>query len=707
MLAIYKRELKSYFTTMIGYVFVAVTLFLIGIFFFAYNLYQERPYFSYTIQACTLVLIVTVPFLTMRLLSEERKTKTDQLILTSPVSVFSIVMGKFLAAFTVFVIPCLISCIYPLILRRFGTVPMSESYVSILGFILYGAACISIGMFFSSIVENQIIAAIITFFALFLGFMMASFASLITSKDGFVTTLFGLFDISTPLNYMTNGVIDITSMIYYCTLTVLFVFLTVQSIEKRRYTITKKNFTKCAFNIIGIVVAIAVYVAINIFVGKIPEKYTSIDCSYSGIFSLTQQTKEYLASLESDVNLYVLCAREDYDDYVIKTLDNYESESKHVKVEYIDPMVYPRFYLKYTDTMPSAGSIIAEGIVNTMIIDYSNMYEFDYSNYYYTGSPEMTGFDGEGQINSAIDYVSNGNMPTVFIIEGHGESDLGEEYYKTFDKANVQYGIVNLMDCEVIPSEVSGIIINGAVNDISSDDLRKLTDYLDNGGKMMITLALTENKQDNLEELLDYMEIKEIKGLVVENNPNYYYYYPNYLRPDVATIQYTDGLPNYAIIPDALALMIGNEDSYVSYEPFLVTTEDAFIKFNYMDSMVFNEKEGDYEGPFTVGVEARRQVSGDDGIITNPLMIVFSSSGMFTTEMDEYVSNTNLIMFSNIVSSFVDKGVGVAVPSKMFSLPYLTITSGSRNVLSVITIFLIPVGVIAYGIFVCMKRRRY
>lgn len=167
MLAIYKRELKSYFRSFIGLLFIAVTLFFVSLYFTVNNLLYGYPYFSYAIGGVIFVFLITVPILSMRIMAEERRSKTDQLILTAPVSVGGIIFGKFLALMTIFAIPTAITCVYPLIMRCFGNVPMGEAYLSILGFFLYGMTAIAIGVLISSLTESQVIAAVISFIVLF------------------------------------------------------------------------------------------------------------------------------------------------------------------------------------------------------------------------------------------------------------------------------------------------------------------------------------------------------------------------------------------------------------------------------------------------------------------------------------------------------------------------------------------------------------
>lgn len=192
MTAIYKRELKSYMTSMIGYLFIFFVLILTGIYFSAYQLSAAYPKFEYTLSSLTFVFLIGVPILSMRVLAEERKQKTDQLLLTAPVTVLDIVLGKYLALVTVFAVPVLIMCTYPLIMSKFGIVSFGSAYTGILGFFLLGCANLAIGVFISSITESQVIAAVLTFVILFAFFMMNGISSFFSESSLSTCVTFGL-----------------------------------------------------------------------------------------------------------------------------------------------------------------------------------------------------------------------------------------------------------------------------------------------------------------------------------------------------------------------------------------------------------------------------------------------------------------------------------------------------------------------------------
>jgi ABC-2 type transport system permease protein len=287
MLAIYRKELKNYFINMTGYIFIGFMLVVTGIFTTLINLISTYPSFENVLSNITIVFLLIIPILTMRSVAEERHSKTDQLLYSLPVSVTQVVLAKYLAMFTVFLIPVGIIALYPLILSIFGTVYLGTAYGALLGFTLLGGVLIAIGMFMSSLTESQVIAAVTSFGVIFAMYLMSAIASLIPGgamasliSFGIVVLIFAavvysltknstvagitaasgafvlaaiyfinssIFDglFAKVLNWLsvfdrfstfTTGLFDLTSVVYYATLIVLFVFATVQSVEKRRWS---------------------------------------------------------------------------------------------------------------------------------------------------------------------------------------------------------------------------------------------------------------------------------------------------------------------------------------------------------------------------------------------------------------------------------------------------------------------------------------
>ena len=288
MLAIYKREFKSYFQSMIGCVFVAFLVAFTGIYFTAYNLNAGYPYFSYTLSGSLIVFIVGIPLITMRSFAEERKNKTDQLLLTAPVSLTKIVLGKYLAMISVVAIPNLIFCLFPLLIKMNGTAYLKTDYISIGVFFLLGCVYVAIGIFMSALTESQMIAFITTFGLLLvlylwngiIGFLPSSaigsligliiiltiivayvyhmtenwmlsavlevigiVASVVTYIvksslfENLLTKILGKLALADVFTDTTNNhIVDITGIVLYLSVIAIFIVLTIQAIQKRRWS---------------------------------------------------------------------------------------------------------------------------------------------------------------------------------------------------------------------------------------------------------------------------------------------------------------------------------------------------------------------------------------------------------------------------------------------------------------------------------------
>lgn len=234
MTAIYKREVKSYFDSMIGYVFIAFVALFVGIYFFVYNLNSGYPYFSVTVSALLIILAFGVPVLTMKSFADERRTKTDQLLITAPVNVWEIVVGKYLSMVTVLLVPILLCVVCPIIIKLSGHGFLLADYTSLVMLFLAGSVFIAIGMFISSLTESQVIAAVGTFGAMILIILWPGLTSMMPTAIKAVLTKLDVISIFNSV--ADNHMLDLSGIILYVSLIGLFLFFTRQSIEKRRWS---------------------------------------------------------------------------------------------------------------------------------------------------------------------------------------------------------------------------------------------------------------------------------------------------------------------------------------------------------------------------------------------------------------------------------------------------------------------------------------
>lgn len=233
MFAIFKRELKTYFTSPLGYVFLAIFYAFSGLFFYIFSLSVGSTDISSVFLMMFIVLMVFVPLLTMRLLSEDKKQKTDQLILTAPVSLLSIVMGKFLAAYAIFAIGVAVMPVYGFVMSTFATVSWLPIWGNTVGLLLLGGIFVSIGLFISSLTENQMIAAIGGFFINLMILLMNTLKSAL--PNGFLQDVLSSISVYSRYSEITNGIFSLSSLIFFVSVIFIFLFLTVRVLEKRRW----------------------------------------------------------------------------------------------------------------------------------------------------------------------------------------------------------------------------------------------------------------------------------------------------------------------------------------------------------------------------------------------------------------------------------------------------------------------------------------
>lgn len=286
MTAIYKKELRSYFSSVLGWLFIAFMILLTAIFFVVYNLAGGYANVEYALGDVTFIFLIIVPVLTMRIMAEEQRQKTDQLLYTAPVRVTEIVLGKYLALLTILALPMLVVCAYPMILRLYGDIQPGTAYTAILGFFLLGAAELAIGLFLSSLTESPVLAAVMAFGVLLLSYFSSSLIGFIPKSPvltyvivalliaavlglfyfmtknylvplvlgvileavlcalfvfkkelfGDLSGFLGILDCAARYDDFIRGLFDVKAVVYYLSVIGLFIFLTVQSVQKRRYS---------------------------------------------------------------------------------------------------------------------------------------------------------------------------------------------------------------------------------------------------------------------------------------------------------------------------------------------------------------------------------------------------------------------------------------------------------------------------------------
>ncbi|NSJ26782.1 GldG family protein [Blautia glucerasea] len=476
--------------------------------------------------------------------------------------------------------------------------------------------------------------------------------------------------------------------------------------SKEKMPLNKKYLRNGSYSTLLIVIFVAIVVVINMIVGKLPSKYTQIDISDQQLYSIGDETKKVLNNLDKDVTIYQIAQSGSEDETISNLLQKYADESKHVKVELKDPVVSPKFVSEYTSDQVSSNSLIVACGDRNKVVNYNDMYEstMDYNTYSY----QTTGFDGEGQITSAIAYVTTENLPVLYTLEGHGEKELDSTIKEDIEKANMEIKTLNLISEGSVPDDAACLLIDSPSSDISEDEKTALLDYLENGGKAMVFSDYTESTLSNFAAVLENYGVKAADGIVFEgDNQHYGMQMPYYLLPTVNSTDASSETASsgyYIIMPYAQGIQkLDDVRDTVTVEDILTTSDSAYSKTN-LQSETLEKEDGDVEGPFALGVSIKEDVG--DGKKTQ--IIYYSSSYIMDSQMNQLVSGGNEKLVTESLNSMVstEETTTVSIPSKSLEVSYLTISDYDASFWKICTIGLIPGIFLVAGFVIWFKRRK-
>ena len=476
--------------------------------------------------------------------------------------------------------------------------------------------------------------------------------------------------------------------------------------KKFKDTINKKYLKNGSYSSIMIVVFVAIIIVINMIVGNLPSKYTQLDISSEKLYTIGDETKAMLKDLDKDVIIYQIAQSGSEDETISNLLQRYADEYDHITVEQKDPVVNPKFISEYTSDNLSSNSLIIVCGDRNKVVNYNNIYEssLEYNTYSY----KTTGFDGEGQITSAIAYVTSENLPVMYTLEGHGEQDLDSTVKEDIEKANMEIKSLNLLTEESVPEDASCLLIDAPTTDISEDEKTALIEYLENGGKAMIFSDYTGQEMPNFDAVLENYGVNRVDGLVFEGDSQHYAaQMPYYLVPTINSTDITSDLVSsgyYILMPYAQGIQ-KSEDvrDTVTIESLLTTSDSAYSKTD-VNSGTLSKEDGDVDGPFDLGVSITETVDTDK----ETHIIYYSTSNLLQSQVNQMVSGGNEKLVMASLSALVDTedSTTVSIPSKSLEVSYLTLTAYDASFWKICVIGLIPGAFLLVGFMIWLKRRK-
>ena len=447
---------------------------------------------------------------------------------------------------------------------------------------------------------------------------------------------------------------------------------------------------------------IAAVVLLNLLVRAIPSKYTEFDLSEAGLYTLGDSSKQVARELSQDVTIYYLCETGNEDQIISKLLDKYAAESSHITWELKDPAVYPTFAAQYGAQEASSGSVILVSGDQNVVLDASDLYDYDYSDYYTAGTYSVT-FAGENEITSAIYRLTSGEQKHAYYTTNHGEQALTSSLTEALKAQNIDAQPLDLLT-GTIPEDCDLLIISNPASDFAADglvdEIAQLQAYLENGGKVLLTTSGYTETPD-LDAVMAQFGLAREPGLVVEGDAGHALYgYPYSLFPDYAAADESTALDGvnqstHVMLSVAQGITITETDD-VTAEPLLYTTEDAYSKQDFDASSSSAKEAGDTDGPFSLAVWARNDSTGAE-------VIWIGCPNMDNEQVYQSIPG-NLTFLQGCAASLV--GQSLLIDTKALEAAPITVPASASMTLGMVFVFVLPAAVLIAGAVEVLLRRR-
>ena len=462
-----------------------------------------------------------------------------------------------------------------------------------------------------------------------------------------------------------------------------------------------------------IAVVICIVVVINMIAGQLPENVRNIDISDNKIYEITKTSKKMLKKLDKEIDFTVYAEKKSTDERIKTFLKKYAALSNKINVEWVDPVQHPS---ALTDNNVESDTIVikCDDTGKSTTVAFSDILVADDYSYYTTGSSTASEFDGEGQLTSAVNYVTSSESGKIYYTTGHGEATFSNSVTDLLGKNNMEEEELNLMMKNEIPDDCDLLFINAPTSDLSETEKDTILSYMKKGGHVFIMLGDLEGDAPNLDAILKEYGMKRADGYIADMERsyqgNYYYIFPNV----TATGDLADGLSSGMVLlvnAHGLTLTDPSRDT-ISVQDFMTTSENAYAV----------TEDSQEKGSYVLGAVATESISSDGEAVasdtdeedssgdssddtTEARLTVVSASSMIDSQVTESFSSLeNLTLFMNAVSANFDGVENLAIAPKSLQVTYNTMQYAGP--ISILVIFGIPLIILIYGFTRWWKRRK-
>lgn len=445
-------------------------------------------------------------------------------------------------------------------------------------------------------------------------------------------------------------------------------------------------------------IVIAIVIVFNMIVNLIPENKRQFDISSTNIYEISSKSKKIINKVDHDVTFYVLAEKSSTDKRIKTFINKYASLSDKIHIKWIDPVLHPSALTKY-GTEENNIVISCKKTNRTTTVSFDDILVSSAS--YYSTSSSASSFDGDGQLTSALNYVTSDKEYKAYYTSGHGESSLSSEVTSLLTKSRISTSDLLLMTATSIPDDCDLLIIDGATSDFTKDEVKLLSSYLKKGGKVVTLLAQTNKSMKNLYGLLKDYGLTVQSGYIADTERsyqgNYYYLIPNLsVSGDMAS-----GISSNSVMminSKGMTQSTPARDS-ISTNSFMTTSSNGYA--------VTEKKQT--QGTYVLGATSTESVkvknSKGKKVTKESRLTVYGSNMLIDEQItSSFSSLENLTLFTNSVTASLDNADNVSISPKSLEVSYNTIAHPGP--FSILVVFVIPVGLIIGGFIVWFRRRR-
>lgn len=445
-------------------------------------------------------------------------------------------------------------------------------------------------------------------------------------------------------------------------------------------------------------IVIAIVIVFNMIINLIPENKRQFDISSSNIYEISSKSKKIINKVDHDVTFYVLAEKSSTDKRIKTFINKYASLSDKIHIKWIDPVLHPSALTKY-GTEENNIVISCKKTNRTTTVSFDDILVSSAS--YYSTSSSASSFDGDGQLTSALNYVTSDKEYKAYYTSGHGESSLSSEVTSLLTKSRVSTSDLLLMTTTSIPDDCDLLIIDGATSDFTKDEVKLLSSYLKKGGKVVTLLAQTNKSMKNLYGLLKDYGLTVQSGYIADTERsyqgNYYYLIPNLsVSGDMAS-----GISSNSV------MMINSKGMTQSTPARDSISTDSFMTTSSNGYAVTEKKQT--QGTYVLGATSTESIkvknSKGKKVTKESRLTVYGSNMLIDEQItSSFSSLENLTLFTNSVTASLDNADNVSISPKSLEVSYNTIAHPGP--FSILVVFVIPVGLIIGGFIVWFRRRR-